>query len=385
MHKLNYTTVLLLMVVSFVVSACLDEYNPPEIVNNNSILVVEGNITDTETQVRLTQTSNLGDKETLPVTNAVVRLENESGSFQFNLQPEGEGFYRAVTSLNQNDKYRIRIQTQGDEYVSEFLSLMLTPPIDNVAWENVDDKFQVHVSATGNEDFSPYYLWTFEETWLYRSRYISSVIYKDGIVTPRKDDEQITSCWSTLSSTSIQVGTTVNLGQNVVSKQPIHTIEPYQGLKLSRRYSILVKQYSISKEAFEFWSLLKKNTENVGTFFDPQPSQLPTNLTCISDPNKSVIGFLSASQEQTSERMYVNRKDLPFIDIPFSTVPGCFLDTIPPDPGSLEIAFRSGTNLMTFPIETRAGVLIGYGSSKKECVDCRLLGGTTEKPGFWID
>lgn len=378
---INYITTLFFIAIILFISACLDEYNPPEIANSDTILVVEGNITDTETTIRLTQTNNLGEQMLLPVENAVVKLENESSSFQFNLQPEGQGFYTAIASLNHNDKYRIHIQSEGDEYVSEFLSLLSTPPIDSVGWEDVDDKFQVQISTTGNENFSKYYLWKFEETWRYSSKYSSMFIYKDGKVLPRTADEQITTCWNTLSSTAIQIGTSINLNQNVVFKQPIHEIDPSQNLKLSTRYSILVKQYAISKEAFEFWDLLKKNTESVGTFFDPQPSQLPTNLRCINNPDKPVIGFLSASQEQM-ERMFVNRSELPFTN--FAILPICDRDTISLDPIELSNAFSSGIRLITTSVVSGIQT-VGYETMSRQCLDCRLLedGGTTEEPSFW--
>lgn len=380
--SINLYQVLSFLAIMIFMSACLDEYNPPEIVNSESVLVVEGNISDTGTAIRLTQTANLSEDVLIPVDNALVRIENEDGSFRFELSSGSEGFYNAIVPLAENDKYRIRIQAEGNEYVSEFLSLLPTPAIDSVGWESVDDRFQVHVSTQGDENSSRYYLWSFEETWMYSSRYPSFFIYRDGAPEPRTAEELISICWKTGSSTSIQIGTTINLEENVVSKQPIHVIEPTQNLKLSRRYSILVKQYAISKEAFEFWDLLKKNSESLGTFFDPQPSQLPTNLTCTNDPDKPVIGFLSASQVQ-EERIYVNRSDLPFRNIPFATVSSCELDTISRDPEDLRMAFASGINLITFEIFDDTGLFVGYESAPRQCVDCRLFGGTTEEPEFW--
>lgn len=377
-----YRLIFFLAVVPFL-TTCLDEYNPPEITNSETVLVVEGNISDTETRIRLTQTSNLSEDELIEVNNARVILENENGGFSVELTPESKGFYGVTVPLDNADKYRIQIQTEGNVYASEYLALLPTPTIDSVGWESVDDRFQVHISTRGDENSSRYYLWSFEETWLYRSRLPSNFIYEDNMVVPRPRDEQINTCWSTEKSTSILIGTTINLSQNVVSKLPLHVIEPTQNLKLSNRYSILVKQYAISKEAFEFWDLLKKNSESLGTFFDPQPSQLPTNLTCISNPEKAVIGFVAASQEQ-QERIFVNRSDLPFRNIPFATVSFCERDTIANSPQALQDKFASGTNLITFEIINMfSGQVVGYEGVTRSCADCRVFGGTNQEPDFW--
>ena len=109
--SINLYQILSFLAIIIFISACLDEYNPPEIINSKSVLVVEGNISDTETAIRLTQTTNLSDDVLIPVDNALVRIENEDGSFRFELSSESEGFYNAIVPLAENDKYRIRIQT----------------------------------------------------------------------------------------------------------------------------------------------------------------------------------------------------------------------------------------------------------------------------------
>jgi len=364
--------------------ACLDEYNPPEVENSESILVVEGNISDSSSIIRLTQTANISEDRLIEVANARVVLENERGDFSETLQNNEGGIYKTQTLLNTNDKFRIQIQTEGNIYTTEYLAIQPTPPIDSVSWENVDDNFQVQVSTHDDNNDLQYYLWSFEETWLYRARFPSLFIYENDQIIPRSRDEDIFICWSSASSTSIQIGTTVNLEENIVFKQPIHVIEPINNVKLSRRYSILVKQYAISKEAFEFWQLLKKNSESLGTLFDPQPSQLTTNLTCINNPEKPVIGYVMASKEQ-QKRIFVNRGDLPFKNIPFTPNISCRMDTISLDPEDLRNEFASGTNLITFEIFDDAGGFIGYGSTPPSCADCRIFGGTIEKPDFWID
>ncbi|MEJ7664694.1 MAG: DUF4249 family protein [Hymenobacter sp.] len=54
--------------------------------------------------------------------------------------------------------------------------------------------------------------------------------------------------------------------------------------KLYYLYSILVRQYALTPEEFAYWDKLRKNTENLGTLFDPLPSQLSGNVHRLTMP-----------------------------------------------------------------------------------------------------
>jgi hypothetical protein len=54
-----------------------------------------------------------------------------------------------------------------------------------------------------------------------------------------------------------------------------------------------VFQYGLTKEAYDYLGKMKKNTEQIGSIFDPQPSYLTGDIQCISDPSEKVIGFIS--------------------------------------------------------------------------------------------
>jgi hypothetical protein len=65
--------------------------------------------------------------------------------------------------------------------------------------------------------------------------------------------------------------------------------------KLAHTYVIQLRQYALTKEGFEYYERLKKNTEQIGSIFDPQPSALSGNIHCITTPGELVLGFISAS------------------------------------------------------------------------------------------
>ncbi len=88
---------------------------------------------------------------------------------------------------------------------------------------------------------------------------------------------QTDSCWRTANSTNILVGSSIALSEDVISYFPIAII-PQHTEKLSKRYSILVRQYAINAESFRYMQLIQKNTEQLGGLFDGQPSQLEGNI-----------------------------------------------------------------------------------------------------------
>lgn len=63
---------------------------------------------------------------------------------------------------------------------------------------------------------------------------------------------------------------------------------------------IRVHQYSITQDAYTFWTDVKKLEETEGEIFDPISTQLRGNLSCTTDPERPILGlFEVASQIET--------------------------------------------------------------------------------------
>ena len=62
------------------------------------------------------------------------------------------------------------------------------------------------------------------------------------------------------------------MGQGVLRKKPVFFIASDKSDRLRLEYSILVKQYSVSKSEFDFWDNLNKiNDKRSGDIFEYQP------------------------------------------------------------------------------------------------------------------
>lgn len=367
-------TILLLFIF---LASCKKPFQAPETAEAGTVLVVEGGIAvgdSAENKFLLSRLKPLEDTTlSNPEPGASVSIMSSTGRTW--LLPEiSRGEYRAVNSIPFNANYKLRVTTRsGKRYETPFLKPINTPDIDSISWLQPQD-LNVFVNSFDPGNATRYYRWEYAETWEYRSYYETFLDFVNGQIVFRPPGDQIYSCWRTKESNTIILGSTVALSENRISFQPLVNI-PYGDEKASVRYSIYVKQYGITKEAFEFWSILKKNTELTGTLFDPQPSQLPGNITSLDDPSEKVIGYISAGR-QVNKRIFIRRPELSSWPKEDESL-GCVVKAGSPDQMVAELS--SDTTYAPAYSITGGGVAI----AKKICVDCRRKGGTINKPAFW--
>ncbi len=359
-----------------IMTACKQEYPLPKETHNLDLLVVEGLLNSAgPTVVRLSRTFNPTDVGTvLPVANAEVTVEGEDNTMFF-LPGNTNGEYTSSQlPLDNAVKYRLRIKTTaGKEYVSDFVPVQLAPAIDSVHWVRTDEAIQLLVTTHDPQNKTWYYRWEYDETWEIHSDFISNFKWVDPAVILRTDPFSIYYCWKHDASSRIFLNSSAKLTSDVISAQQLHSI-PIAAEQISVRYSVLVRQYALSKEAYQFWEIMKKNTEQVGTLFDPQPSQLLSNIRAVNDATEAVIGFVSAGSI-SEKRLFINRNQVE----PWRFRRDCEERVIPLD--SLRHFFSNETYI---PLQEFFvfGRLAGYTSSVRNCVDCTTRG-TNVRPAFW--
>ena len=352
---------------------CKDVYNPPLKNSTTNYLVVEGNIIagNDSTFVHLSRTTKVNDTSGIskPETNASIAVESEDGE-SYSLQNDFNGTYAAAPlNINSSKNYRLHIFTaDGKEYASDYVPVKLTPPIDSISWKfNAEQGVDIYVNTHDASQSTQYYRWKYVAAWENRANFYSSLIYIDGGWRDRLPSEQIYRCWTIDSSGTIFIASTTGLSNDVVQEKLLVTI-PYLSIDLSQVYSILVTQYAQTKEAFEYWQNLKKNTEQIGTIFDPQPFAEFGNIHCLSDANEPVLGFISACSVQ-QQRIYIYHSQIlwPLPDL------GC-VDSLF---NGAQTELSSGA-LIPLYFQFRKGLHV----TTRECADCRLESGTTIKPPY---
>jgi hypothetical protein len=366
--KIERKLVLLsVLLVQLCVVSCIEPFNPPNIEQTDSYLVVEGffNTANTTSTIRLSRSFNLSVGDTLtPETNASVVVERERGG-QYLFTEQVDGFYTYPPEfIGQQENYRLRITTQGGKvYLSDYTTAKIAPPIDSIGYEVVrnGDGVQLTINTQDPSGNTRFYRWELDETWEYTAALLSRYEIKDKRVIPRTED--VYTCWKQNQQRRIVVGSTIKLGQDILRNAGIATL-PVSTNRFLIKYSALVKQYAITQEAYQYWIALAKTTENTGSIFDPLPTLVTGNLHCETDSKEPVFGFFSAGG--ASEKRV-------FIEPRLGMYPVCYPEQFKL---SLEDLLDSGYEVMGMD----SGMYI---IADKECVDCRLQGGTTVRPSFW--
>jgi len=361
-----------------IVDSCIEPFSPPEVNSDENYLVIDGflNVSGTDsTRIELRRTQNV-NANAMPTieTGAQLAVEEEHGE-TMPLTETGQAIYTMPPrQYNRAGKFRLRIKTKdGQEYLSEFVGVSITPAIDSVTYK-VDPVLNAAVFYVNTHDAqnkTQFYRWKFEETWEYEAAYYSALMVRNDSVVTRS--ENINKCWGKLKSGSILLGNTVKLSSDVIKDLPLNRV-PISTNKLFIKYSILVRQYGLSRQAFEYWTDLAKTTQGTGSLFDVLPSQITGNIRNVANPRLLAFGYFSASTEET-RRFTVSPR--------LGTFPRCTEpDTIPircsPRDGD-ECALNTAKLLLTYWGPRSDSVLVAAHS----CADCRLQGGTTERPSFW--
>ncbi len=86
--------------------------------------------------------------------------------------------------------------------------------------------------------------------------------------------------------------TTNGLGKSKVTAQLVQSLPGYS-INMRIQYSILIRQFSLSKEAYLYWKALKDVNETQGSLYDRQPGSIRGNIKSLTD-NELVLGYFDA-------------------------------------------------------------------------------------------
>ena len=360
--------------------SCRDEYIPHLDASDRKVLIVEGflNAGDRSGWIKLSRSLPIaaeGNQSVWTEWGATVVVEGEDNSVQ-PLPQDAEGLYSGPLTLQAALRYRVRIKTHNNhEYLSEPMEVKESPPIDSIGFNRINGDVVVHVNTHDNSGQSVYYRWEFDETWEINTHYFSNFIYENRAVRRRRPGEERSVCYKYGKSTNVIIGSSARLQADRISQQPLIRI-PRNDEKLSVRYSILVRQHVLDKNGYAYFDLLKKNTEQIGSVFDPQPSELTGNFRCISDPGLPVTGYINAGSI-SEKRFFIRSAEVPgwnfYLFCPSKIV----------TPDSIDYYF-AGEGYIPYAVkEEIPGTIDYYLGSYPRCVDCTTRQGSLERPSYW--
>jgi hypothetical protein len=376
-----------LCVALLTLAACREKYVPTLNSSGKGVLVVEGFIAvgpQVQTKIILSRATDLTTTAINYETKAKLNIQAETGTIYPLTEISSGNYISAPLTLTPGSKYRLQITTaSGKEYLSDYEAGLTTPLIDSISYAKTSDgSLQVYTNSTISPTQARYYDWKTEETWEFHSQYPSYLKFtfdNTGAINGVRSfvsntitvDNSIYTCWKSENSTKLLLENLDRFSTDKI-KQPLVLIPP-NSVKLSVLYSVNIIQHALSRNAYLFLETMKRNTEQLGTTFDPQPSYLQGNVHATSDPAELVIGYVGATQE-TTRRVFIDP----------AKIPGGW----PYQSGCTQVVAHND------PVELRGYLLyypIGYTSlvkldsvilSRDTCVNCLTRGGNI-KPSFW--
>lgn len=361
--------------------------------DNAPLLVVDGFIDagNTESTYRLSYArpvagdTQAGEPSGLSpiLTAASVIIESESGTrYPSTRSPDGQHVISHPV-LDVDQRYRLLIQVGDAAYESDFVPVKVSPEISAIDWDENELGIGIYVSTEDPSGQTGYYRWEYEETYRYHAPFLSEEIFENGRLRERTHDELVYVCYTSERSNHILIAHSQDLSRDAIHGFQVAQIPTYSA-KMTRRYSILVRQIPMTAEAYAYWEQLRESSEGLGDIFGPMPSEIRGNIHSVTHPERKVIGLVEAATV-TERRMYIDSyqtqeywpvQDPYYSSCLFLVEPlGDVLMVLRNDPGYLPIGDFPGDEVTP----------AGYAYADQRCVDCRVRGGSLTPPAFWTD
>lgn len=299
-------------------SGCKEVYYP-EIGEAGPLVVVEGRITNEAGPyiVRLSETSGYGSGEFgTPLENAQVWVrEVEGESFWFTEVAPGE--YRSPSGMTgkAGNTYVLEFETP-DGLVYQSAPQFMYPPYEQtglLARESV--RTETRLSNSGKliideiDGLDAFLQLREQPENRANVRFTSDVkvlyIYEGGgFIEPIKYF-----CWKKIwrleGVDNINLPTTSNepgdVNNNVVAFLPYdrerYYIDPQNDFL--QTLAMRVRVYSLNEDAYTYYLEVNKQLTSDGSIFAPIPSQLTSNIFCVTEPRRAAVGLFEASAVAT--------------------------------------------------------------------------------------
>ena len=378
--------------------SCVEPFEP-QIINFESALVVEATLTDENKlqEVYLSRTFPLDTTGIYGENGAVVQVtDSDGGMFDFTHQGEGKYVSNTSFAVRTGIGYRLNIITSdGKEYISEEEIAPDPTQIDSLYAERdfkdggLEEGMFIYVDTYDASGKNKYYRYEYEETYRIEAPLWNNeewVLYDNGNLDVNLWDFEIRSkrhedriCYASDTSTTVIQVATNKLGEERISKFPVRFIDRNNYI-ISHRYSILVKQYVQSYNAYTYYQTLEKFSSTENPFSQIQTGFFGGNMTSVDNDSEKVLGFFGVSSV-AEKRIFFNYMDFfageslpPYanrcyyiypVKKPNEAIYYNLVRYFGPNSGQLDVA-PTGATLFVPPA----------------CGDCRELGSNV-KPDFW--
>ncbi len=327
--------------------ASCEEYYKPALDEMPKILVVESHVTNDPQQnfVRISKTRNYYSTNAIDwVGGAIVELVE--ANFQIiKAREDGPGYYTFPATPVPGKKYKLRITYLKDIFESDYVVMPPVPKIDSIYTQHKVDKVyringygvpelfdkpgrQIYIDASVSPQLQ-YYRFSCRAIIQWKTTPIgyfdSTLNYtpEDTLKRATIDDEPITDPhdnwthvlygWKALPDNGLynlagpkEFSTVQNVAKHPIILLGYNSREYLDSLLVvPKNWIIILDQYGISKESYDFHDKLNKQFSADGSLFDPVLTQVYGNILCKTDPEKIALGYFDLNS-YIQYRYYLN-------------------------------------------------------------------------------
>jgi len=389
---------------------CIDPYTPA-VRGYQSLLVVEGLITDANSSfaIKLSRTISEQNSNPEPVSGATVSISDDLGS-SIPLTGVAGGIYKTDSlefHATPGRTYILHLITpEGMEYESDSCLMRPVNDIDSIYFAKESELInnstetaegiKIYLNSSTGQD-NGFVRWDFDETWKFKIPLPKKFDYiNDTTIVPVDMVKEF--CWKSRKSDKILVHSPETSNETKIEKFPVYFIATGSSDRLLIQYNILVKQYSISKKEYEFWNNMVQVNSGGGDIFAAQPYPVISNIHNVNMPGEKVLGYFQVSAMK-QKRKTITISDIAKLNLPLYHYP-CKRIEISPSSFPISSSWQKAPSWddiyemycitsskydfvepIFLPESTKLSKLI---FSTKECANCELTG-TSIKPDFWTD
>lgn len=377
MKKKKILNICVLTLAALLVAACIYPFEA-DIDQTVSSLVVDGDILiGGTTEVTISYVQPLNADKYAFVTNAPYGkawVEDDQGGIYNSGALETSSFSINTASAPADRNYRLHVEdyNTGRTYVSSWKSVNPAPVLDSLTYDFDENFLYIYLNAHSDEG-AKYFRWTYTDVWKYHADYQTIYEYdpfSDSLNELILPDLTTYYCWARGSASEIELCTTAELSTDEVRRHKFISI-PRTSYKIQEKYKLTVSLRNISEDAYSYLENLKLTSNLTGSLFSPNPSEMIGNVVCEQDSTITAVGYIDVAQVATG-KLTVDHTNI------YQYVTPTRYDLF-----TVEYGMRSRYSAGYRPITKDSDGNILWG--RKECLDCRVDGGTLVKPSDWDD
>lgn len=340
------------------ISGCIDTFDPEidEIEDGN--LVVEGLVTNEPGpyEVKLSKSISIesGSGYEL-ISDAKVSVRDNNNNI-FSFEMTSPGIYKSDPNEfigKIGDEYQLIIEYENSTYESSFEKILPNYVIDSIYAEfeyraiqtetgDITNKPFINIYADINfpdEDY--YYRYDWSATYqAFTPLQGTAACWPNPSDVPINDLDPLKKCYVNENSNGfLRLFSSSGISGNSFKKHLVYSVDPNKRLQL--KYSPLIKQYSLTSEAYDFWKSIESQSLNGGGLFDTPPTQITGNIVNITDSDEVILGYFTASSV-IERRAFLLPSLVPELDhyaVDCSTESGPFSPPIIPPQSCCECTF----------------------------------------------